>query len=183
MQKIKDTDGDWIAVRYEKGGLTVDCQQIDGGERTYTIVGPVDPHKLIEAIKIECELHEDDDEPQEDTEVGPVTQKTAEQLSKGGLNIGRAADHFDYLESTGESQLRTLDEEGDAHQHLAQHWDRRLAVARQALSMTPVRGESKPVGIAAVFGTERSGEVSVTDALKIARFAADEDRDIPGVDK
>lgn len=84
--------------------------------------------------------------------------------------IGRVADLEDEKEAT------------EAHEHLSEHWERRLRVVEKSLTMIPAPG--KRGGIMATFAGEQVTEPDrVEKALKIARFAADEDRDIPGVDK
>lgn len=68
-----------------------------------------------------------------------------------------------------------------AHQHLSDHWERRLKVVEQSLTLLPEPG--KRGGVLAAFAGEDVEQVDrVEKALKIARFAADEHRDIPGVD-
>ena len=146
---IEDKDGDYLQVIAESdgalNGVTIAAtlsDEVDGETTTHhATVGPVDPRALIEAIKAECELHEDDE-----VHDSPVI------------------------------------EEGSAHQHLSEHWARRLDVVVTALGMLPPQG--KRGGIAAAFVGEDIPQTDrVEKALKIARFAADEDRDIPGVDR
>ena len=84
--------------------------------------------------------------------------------------IGRVADLEDGKERT------------EAHEHLSEHWERRLGVVRTALSMLPAPGKRGGM-LAAFAGEETPDPLRVENALKIARFAADEDRDIPGVDR
>lgn len=151
---IEDKDGDYIQVLVESAGAlngvtiaSTMSQEFDGETVTHhATVGPVDPHALIEAIKAECELHEDDEVHDEEPET--------------------------YVHTTAE----------EAHQHLAEHWDRRLGVVRTALSMLPAPGKRGGM-LAAFAGEETPDPLRVENALKIARFAADEDRDIPGVDR
>lgn len=84
--------------------------------------------------------------------------------------IGRVADLEDEKERT------------EAHEHLSEHWERRLKVVEQSLTLIPTPG--KRGGILAAFAGEDVPQSDrVEKALKIARFAADEDRDIPGVDR
>lgn len=102
--------------------------------------------------------------------------------------IGSVADaraKADAAYMVADSALREASESQEqvfAHQHLSEHWDRRLEVVQRAMGMIPAPG--KRGGLAAAFAGE---EIEQTDriekALKIARFAADEDRDIPGVDR
>ena len=61
-------------------------------------------------------------------------------------------------------------------------WGRRLEVVLTALSMLPPPGKRGGM-LAAFAGEEIEDPLRVENALKIARFAADEDRDIPGVDR
>lgn len=52
MRKIVDHDGDYVKVRRERDGITVEASQ-KGEEESYgdyAIVGPIDPDQLIEAI-------------------------------------------------------------------------------------------------------------------------------------
>lgn len=66
---IEDADGDHIQVVAEQEGalhgVTIAAAQReepgDGSTWHHATVGPVDPHALIEAIKAECEMHEDDE--------------------------------------------------------------------------------------------------------------------------
>lgn len=60
----------------------------------------------------------------------------------------------------------------------------RLAVVAAALTITPGRPDrSRRGGLAGVFfGDPAEPSPSVTDALRIARFACDDYRDIDGVD-
>ena len=183
---IEDKDGDYIQVVAEQEGalsgvtLSATMGNADGdGSTHHTTVGPVDPHALIEAIKAECELHEDDEvhdeEPETYVHTTPATAEEprlwagADEPLIDGL-IGRVADLEDEKERT------------EAHQHLAEHWNRRLGVVRTALSMLPAPGKRGGV-MAAFAGEETPDPLRVENALKIARFAADEDRDIPGVDR
>ena len=183
---IEDKDGDYIQVVAEQEGamsgvtLSATMGNADGdGSTHHTTVGPVDPHALIEAIKAECELHEDDEVHDEEPETYVhTTPATAEEprLWAGADEpiidqiIGRVADLEDEKERT------------EAHEHLSEHWERRLKVVEQALTLIPASG--KRGGILATFAGEDVPQVDrVEKALKIARFAADEDRDIPGVDR
>ena len=50
MRQIEDHDGDYVKVRREKDGITVEAHQEDEYEQDYAIVGPVNPKHLIEAI-------------------------------------------------------------------------------------------------------------------------------------
>ena len=208
---LHDSEGDSLRIEkasppYE-GAMLSASQRDSGGTLHHAIIGPIDPRALIEAIKAEFELHEDDE-----VHDSPVVEALAEQINSGEAtlsfeeSVGRRSSgtYVHTTPATAEEprlwagadepiidqiigRVADLEEEKErteAHEHLARHWSDRLDVARQALRMTPRRGESKPTGaLSAMFGTEKSGEVSVTDALKIARFAADEDRDIPGVDR
>ena len=179
---LHDSEGD--SLRIEKAsppyeGVVLSASQRDSeGSVHHAIVGPVDPHALIEAIKAECELHEDDEVHDEEPETYVhTTPATAEEprLWAGADEpiidqiIGRVADLEDGKERT------------EAHQHLAEHWNRRLEVVRTALSMLPAPGKRGGV-LAAFAGEDAPQSDRVEKALKIARFAADEDRDIPGVD-
>ena len=188
--------------------LAATMKDADGGGTTYhTTVGPLEPHALIEAIHEEMgwdrpspiiesvaaqinsgELKVDgpadaaiENTVEEDPEHAPryvhTTPATAEEPRVwagadepiiDGL-IGRVADLEDEKERT------------EAHEHLSEHWNRRLAVVRTALSMLPAPGKRGGM-LAAFAGEETPDPLRVENALKIARFAADEDRDIPGVD-
>src|SRR5699024_5216322 len=82
---------------------------------------------------------------------------------------------------TLEEQALQQDEEVEAHSMLSDHWSRRLDVAREALKMIPAGKRGGMV--AAIAGEDNPVENRVEKALKIARFAADEDRNIEGVDR
>lgn len=184
---IEDKDGDYIQVLVESAGAlngvtiaTTQRDTFDGETVTHhATVGPVDPRALIEAIKAECELHEDDEvhdeEPETYVHTTPATAEEprlwagADEPIIDGL-IGRVADLEDEKERT------------EAHEHLAEHWNRRLAVVRSALSMLPAPGKRGGM-LAAFAGEETPDPLRVENALKIARFAADEHREIPGVDR
>lgn len=216
---IEDKDGDHLQVIAEQEGdlhgVTLAATQRDNFDEETTThhatVGPVDPRALIEAIKAECELHEDDE-----VHDSPVVEETARQINTGhfvvhenGKTIPLGRDeHGRFIPATAEAprlwagadepvidgligrvwdleqkvEERTEEERQlRAHSVLADHWDRRLAVVRTALSMLPAPG--KRGGLAAAFaGEEVADPLRVENALKIARFAADEDRNIPGVD-
>ena len=284
---LHDSEGDSLRIEkasppYE-GAMLSASQRDSGGTVHHAIIGPIDPRALIEAIKAEFELHEDDEV--HDTPAAPFSSREAARLLRyaedaraGGekipvdpevvqnlvraifpdlgeegdssvveavaeqINDGQATLSFE--EAVGRrSNLRTLDEEIDAraakeekdaplppetfprsyvhtmpataeeprlwagsdepvidsligrvadledekerteaHQHLAEHWNRRLEVVRTALSMLPAPGKRGGM-LAAFAGEETPDPLRVENALKIARFAADEDRDIPGVDR
>lgn len=65
-----------------------------------------------------------------------------------------------------------------------QRWAARLDVVRHALALLPTRSTGSRGGfVGAIAGdTRREIGPDVTDALRIARFAADDHRDLPGVD-
>ena len=209
---IEDADGDHIQVLAEDNGalhgvtLAATMKDADGDGTTYhTTVGPLEPRALIEAIKAECEMHEDDE-----VHDSPAVEETARQINAGHFVVhenGRTIplgrdEHGRFIPATAEAprlwagtdepvidsligRVADLEDEKErtgAHQHLAEHWNRRLGVVRTALSMLPAPG--KRGGLAAAFaGEEVADPLRVENALKIARFAADEDRDIPGVDQ
>lgn len=210
MRYLNDSDGDSLRIEmaqppYE--GLVLSAiQRGDEGIAHHAIVGPIDPHWLISQIHAEMEW----DRPitwskDEKIDSGTLEVDAApENASEGTLDvevdaredmphtrpataenprvwagadepvidslIGRVADLEDEKERT------------EAHERLAEHWDRRLEVVQRALTMLPAPG--KRGGLAAAFaGEEVEQSDRVEKALKIARFAADEDRDIPGVDR
>ena len=147
---IEDADGDHIQVLAEDNGalhgvtLAATMKDADGDGTTYhTTVGPLEPHALIEAIKAECELHEDDE----------VHDEEPEQ-----------------------------EERIEEHSALADYWDRRLNVVSQALLMIPDPGKMGGL-VGALNGNGVPQKDRVPLALKIARFAADGEREIPGVDR
>ena len=208
---IEDKDGDYIQVVAEQEGalsgvtLSATMGNADGdGSTHHTTVGPVDPHALIEAIKAECEMHEDDE-----VHASPVVEETARQINAGSfvvhehgktIPLGRD-EHGRFIPATAEAprlwagadepvidgligrvaDLEDGKERTEAHEHLSEHWNRRLGVVRTALSMLPAPGKRGGM-LAAFAGEETPDPLRVENALKIARFAADEDRDIPGVD-
>lgn len=204
---IEDEDGDSISLRAEQGGITVGARQApsQGVPQQFAYVGPVDPRALIEAIKEECELHEDDE-----VHDSPVVEETARQINAGhfvvhehGQTIPLGRDeHGRFIPATAEAprlwagadepiidsligrvaDLEDGKERMEAHGHLTEHWNRRLDVVATALGMLPPPG--KRGGLAAAFaGEEAPDPLRVENALKIARFAADGERDIPGVDR
>jgi len=205
-RNIYDSDGDAISLHFERDGLTIGATQgaSQGIDRQSAYVGPIDPRKLIEAIKAECEMHEDDE-----VHDSPAVEETARQINAGhftvrentAIPLGR--DEYGRIRpATAEvprlwagadepiidqliGRVADLEEEKErteAHQRLSEHWARRLDVVVTALGMIPAPG--KRGGIAAAFAGEDIPQTDrVEKALKIARFAADEDRDIPGVDR
>ncbi len=225
---IEDKDGDHILVLAESdedmNGVTLAATQTDRGgdepEVMRTTVGPLDPRALIEAIKAECELHEDDEVHDEEPKASPVDTFT---ITGKAINTGRLSVRFEdseplrAMEPDEEPQARETyvhttpataeeprvwagadepiidsligrvadledeKERTEAHEHLAEHWNRRLEVVRSALGMLPAPGKRGGM-LAAFAGEETPDPLRVENALKIARFAADEDRDIPGVD-
>lgn len=148
---IEDKDGDYLQVIAESdgalNGVTIAAtlrDEVDGEATTHhATVGPVDPRALIEAIKAECELHEDDE----------VHDEEPEQ-----------------------------EERIEEHSALADYWDRRLNVVSQALLMIPDPGKMGGL-VGALNGNGVPQKDRVPLALKIARFAADGEREIPGVDR
>src|SRR5699024_6682201 len=97
---IEDKDGDHLQVLPDSDGMlngvTIAVTMRDeSGEKLTTHHapdGPVDPLRLIEAIKAECELHEDD---------SPVVEGAVRQIHAGSFTVD------------GSGRLRTLDEEID----------------------------------------------------------------------
>lgn len=89
-------------------------------------------------------------------ETGPITREVTEQLVQGEISVP-----FRTSEEAGEAQQTEEQRQLDHHAVLADHWQRRMDVVRQSLACT----------------------ARVTDALKIARFVADDHREIPGVDR
>ena len=209
---IEDKDGDYIQVVAEQEGamsgvtLSATMGNADGdGSTHHTTVGPVDPHALIEAIKAECELHEDDE-----VHDSPAVEETARQINAGHFVVhenGRTIplgrdEHGRFIPATAEAprlwagadepiidqligrvaDLEDEKERTEAHGHLTEHWNRRLDVVRTALGMLPAPGKRGGM-LAAFAGEETPDPLRVENALKIARFAADEDREIPGVDR
>lgn len=65
-----------------------------------------------------------------------------------------------------------------------QRWAARLDVVRHALAMLPTRSTGSRGGMVGKFAVDTRHEIGpdVTDALRIARFTADDHRDLPGVD-
>jgi len=210
---IEDKDGDYLQVIAESdgalNGVTIAAtlhDEVDGETTTHhATVGPVDPRALIEAIKAECELHEDDE-----VHDSPVVEEFAAQINSGQATVNRvgpavprsSGDYVHTTPATAEEprlwagadepiidqligRVADLEEEKErteAHEHLSEHWNRRLDVVVTALGMIPAPG--KRGGIAAAFaGEDVPQENRVEKALKIARFAADGERDIPGVDR
>lgn len=210
---IEDADGDHMQVIAEQEGalhgVTIAATQReepgDGSTWHHATVGPVDPHVLIEAIKAECELHEDDE-----VHDSPAVEETARQINAGhfvvhenGKTIPLGRDeHGRFIPATAEAprlwagtdepvidsligrvaDLEDEQERTEAHGHLTEHWNRRLDVVRTALGMLPAPGKRGGM-LAAFAGEETPDPLRVENALKIARFAADEDREIPGVDR
>ena len=212
---LHDSEGDSLRIEkasppYE-GAMLSASQRDSGGTVHHAIIGPIDPHALIEAIKAEFELHEDDEVHDEEPKRSPVDTFT---ITGKMIDTGRLSVRFEDSEpETRETYVHTtpataeeprlwagadepiidgligrvadLEEEKErteAHEHLAEHWNRRLGVVRSALSMLPAAGKRGGV-LAAFAGEETPDPLRVENALKIARFAADEDRDIPGVDQ
>lgn len=258
---LHDSDGDSLRVEQARapyeGVVLSASQRSDEDTVHHAIVGPFDPHALIEAIKTECELHEDDEVhdsqaapfstreaarllryaedaradgekipvdpealqklvravfPALDDEVhsSPVVEAAAEQINSGKATlsfeeaVGRRSSgtYAHTTPATAEeprvwagadepiidsligrvADLEDEKERTEAHEHLAEHWNRRLEVVATALGMLPA--PRRQGGLAAAFqGEEVADPNRVKNALKIARFAADEDRDIPGVDR
>lgn len=209
---IGDKDGDHIQVLAESDGdlngvtLAATMKDADGdGSTWHTTVGPLDPRELIEAIKAECELHEDDE-----VHDSPVVEAAAAQINSGKATlsfeeaVGRRSSgtYVHTTPATAEeprlwagadepiidsligrvADLEDEKERTEAHEHLAEHWNRRLDVVATALGMLPPPGKRGGM-LAAFAGEETPDPLRVENALKIARFAADEDRDIPGVDR
>lgn len=180
---IKDKDGDHIEVGAEDDGVTegvtLTVTQQDGETTTrHAIIGPIDPKALIAAIRAEMGWDVD-------PEMSPTVEAVAEQINGGETTlsfeeaIGRRSnpEESDAAESAEEEPTAA-----EAHQHLAEHWGRRMDVVQRALTMLPA--PRRQGGLAAAFvGEEIEDPLRVENALKIARFAADEDRDIPGVDR
>ena len=211
---LHDSEGDSLRIEkasppYE-GAMLSASQRDSGGTVHHAIIGPIDPRALIEAIKAEFELHEDDE-----VHDSPVVEALAEQINSGEATLSFEEEEEDaplppetfprsYVHTTPATaeeprvwagadepiidgligRVADLEEEKErteAHEHLAEHWDRRLEVVRTALSMLPAPGKRGGV-LAAFAGEDAPQSDRVEKALKIARFAADEDRDIPGVD-
>ena len=205
---LHDSEGDSLRIEkasppYE-GAVLSASQRDSGGTVHHAIIGPIDPHALIEAIKAECEMHEDDE-----VHASPVVEETARQINAGSfvvhehgktIPLGRD-EHGRFIQATAEAprlwagadepiidgligrvaDLEDEKERTEAHGHLSEHWGRRLDVVATALGMLPA--PRRQGGLAAAFaGEEVADPLRVENALKIARFAADEDRNIPGVD-
>lgn len=210
---LHDIEGDSLRIEkasppYE-GAMLSASQRDSGGTVHHAIIGPIDPHALIEAIKAEFELHEDDE-----VHDSPVVEALAEQINSGKATLSFEEEDAplppetfprSYVHTTPATaeeprlwagadepiidqligrvaDLEDERERTEAHQHLAEHWDRRLEVVKTALSMLPAPGKRGGM-LAAFAGEETPDPLRVENALKIARFAADEDRDIPGVDR
>lgn len=177
---IRDEDGDELRLQRVVGEqlrLRIVETDADGKGRSAHF-GKVDPRTLIAAIREEMGWDVD-------PEMGPVVEAVAEQINGGETTlsfeeaIGRRSqpEEPDAAESVEEEPTAA-----EAHQHLAEHWSRRMDVVQRALTMIPAPGRRG--GLAAAFsGEEIEQSDRVEKALKIARFAADEDRDIPGVDR
>lgn len=99
--------------------------------------------------------------------------------------IGSVADaraKADAAYMTADAALREASEEpGMTHESLSDYWARRMEVARQAFKAVPSTGQNG--GLAEAFAGKGGQPRSVTDVLKVARFVADGERDIPGVDR
>lgn len=173
----------------DAGSIRAKIQKTNSnGEEWEASLGPVDPMAVIAAIRAECEMHEDD----ETTEAEPVqvtgedagvhrTPATAEEPRPWAGADEPLIDQILGRIGTLEEQALQQDEEVEAHSMLSDHWSRRLDVAREALKMIPAGKRGGMV--AAIAGEDNPVENRVEKALKIARFAADEDRNIEGVDR
>lgn len=204
--KVKDGQGDFLRVRSERAGITIETKQVDDEGTHYAIVGPLDPKELITAIRAEMGWDVD-------PEMSPTVEAVAEQINGGELKVdGPAEPELTYEEalarkgrgdrtptvqdaltaaSTAQAQAdaalrkaEQLQESADtpaAHGHLSDYWARRLDVVEAALAMLPA--PAKRGGILEAFaGADAEQPERVEKALKIARFATEDHRDIPGVD-
>lgn len=78
-------------------------------------------------------------------------------------------------------EVRETVEASTAHEHLSDYWERRLDVVEKALAMLPAPAKRGGV-LEALTGVDAEQPERVEKALKIARFATEDIRDIPGVD-
>lgn len=203
--RIEDSDGDRITVVGESDGITLDLLQKDEGESSYATVGPVDPHELIAAIHAEMGW----DRPISEFVTDQINSGKLKVDGPADAAIENIEEEVDAREDMPHTRPATAEEprlwagadepiidqligrvadledekqREEAHQHLSDHWERRLAVAEQALTMVPA--PAKRGGVLSAFAGEEVDQPDrIEKALKIARFAADEDRDIPGVDR
>lgn len=165
-REFKDNYQRMVLTRRDDFNVAVTVQDNSGriDEPFEVTIDRVAAHDLVEAIHAEMGW----DRP------GEVVQSAAEQINSGELKVDGPAD-------AAESAVEEPTAE-EAHQHLSEHWDRRMDVVQRALTMLPAPG--KRGGLAAAFnGEEIEQPERVEKALKIARFAADEHREIPGVDR
>ena len=154
---IEDKDGDYLQVIAESdgalNGVTIAAtlrDEVDGEATTHhATVGPVDPRALIEAIKAECELHEDDE-----VHDSPAVEETARQINAGhfavhgnGKTIPLGRDeHGRFIPATAEAPRlwagadepiidSLIGRVADLEDEKADHWNRLLSVVEDALEI------------------------------------------------
>lgn len=175
---VEDNDGGKLTIEPHPSGkitLTLESQGWAHNEVDTSRLNMVDPDEVIYAIMKACEQEKDCP--------GPVIEALADQINHGieaRIDFPNGGPKDPEEPDTAESAEEQT--AAEAHQHLAEHWSRRMDVVQRALTMLPAPG--KRGGLAAAFSGEEIEQADrVEKALKIARFAADEDRDIPGVDR
>lgn len=176
---VEDNDGGKLTIEPHPSGKITLTLESQGGwaqdEVDTSRLNMVDPDEVIYAIMKACEQEKDCP--------GPGIEALADQINHGiearidFPNGGPKDPEEPDADESAEEQTAA-----EAHQHLSEHWERRLKVVEQAMTLIPAPG--KRGGIAAAFSGEEIEQIDrVEKALKVARFAADADRDIPGVDR
>src|SRR5699024_432184 len=183
---VHDRDGDHLRIFRilhgpDAGSIRLRIQETgpDGEERGASL-GPVDPVAVIAAVRVAAGMPIEES-PEAEPVSEPHAPATAEEPRPWTGADEPIIDQMLHRIGTLEEQALQQDEEVEAHSMRSDHWSRRLDVAREALKMIPAGKRGGMV--AAIAGEDNPVENRVEKALKIARFAADEDRNIEGVDR